>query len=304
MYKRLIMLLFILIIGVLTGCSNNRNSKEDTSTINVYYIDTKSLGLASEKYELIGTELSEQVDELLYMIKKSPENLTYKSVLPDKLTYVCELNKDNVLTINFDTTYNELSGISEVLSRAAIVKTLGQLEVIETIQFRVNGSPLIDSNGEIVDSMSVEDFVDNTNTNTNYKVKLYFANQEGDALIGYGTSINYTGTSSLEELAINKLIEGPKNIAMLSAIPEGTKLLHISKSDGICTVDFNEAFLEKVPDVKPEVTINSIVNTLEELPDINKVQFTIKSKTVETYGDDIDFDGLFERNLNLIKSTE
>ena len=298
------MLLFILIIGVLTGCSNNRNSKEDTSTINVYYIDTKSLGLASEKYELIGTELSEQVDELLYMIKKSPENLTYKSVLPDKLTYVCELNKDNVLTINFDTTYNELSGISEVLSRAAIVKTLGQLDVIETIQFRVNGSPLIDSNGEIVDSMSVEDFVDNTNTNTNYKVKLYFANQEGDALIGYGTSINYTGTSSLEELAINKLIEGPKNIAMLSAIPEGTKLLHISKSDGICTVDFNEAFLEKVPDVKPEVTINSIVNTLVELPDINKVQFTIKSKTVETYGDDIDFDGLFERNLNLIKSTE
>lgn len=304
MYKKLTMLLLILAIGLLAGCSNNPNSKEDTSTINIYYIDTKSLGLASEKYELIGKEPGEQVDELLYMIKKSPENLTYKSVLPDKLTYVCDLNEDNILTINFDTTYNELSGISEVLSRAAIVKTLGQLKVVETIQFRVNGSPLIDSNGEIVDSMSVDDFVDNTNTNTNYKVKLYFANQEGDALIAYATSINYTGTSSLEELAINKLIEGPKNIAMLSTIPEGTILLHISKSDGICTVDFNEAFLDKVPDVKPEVTINSIVNTLVELPDINKVQFTIKSKVVETYGDGIDFDGLFERNLNLIKTTE
>ncbi|MFT4142811.1 MAG: GerMN domain-containing protein [Mobilitalea sp.] len=304
MYRNLTMLLFVLVIGVFTGCSNNRNTKDDTSIIDVYYIDTKSLGLASEQYELIGSEPNEQVDELMYMIKKAPENLTYKSVLPDKLTYSCDYNGDNSLTINFDTTYNELSGISEVLSRAAIVKTLGQLDVIETIQFKVNGSPLIDSNGEIVDSMSVEDFVDNANTNTNYKVKLYFANQEGDALIGYETSINYTGTSSLEELAINKLIEGPKNIAMLSTMPEGTKLLHISKSDGICTVDFNEAFLEKVPDVKPVVTINSIVNTLVELPDINKVQFTIKSKTVETYGDVIDFDGLFERNLNLIKSTE
>ncbi len=303
MYKKLTMLLLVFIIGLFAGCSNNQNTKDDAAIINVYYIDTKSLGLVSEEYELIGSKPSEQVDELLYMIKKSPENLTYKSVLPDKLTYVCDLN-DNSLTINFDTTYNELSGISEVLSRAAIVKTLGQLDMIENIQFKVNGSPLIDSDGEIVDSMSVEDFVDNTNTNTNYKVKLYFANQEGDALIAYGTSINYTGTSSLEELAINKLIEGPKNIAMLSTIPEGTKLLHISKSDGICTVDFNEVFLDMVLDVKPEVTINSIVNTLVELPDINKVQFTIKSKTVETYGDVIDFDGLFERNLNLIKTTE
>jgi germination protein M len=167
----------------------------------------------------------------------------------------------------------------------------------------VNGNPLIDSNGDVVGRLTINDFVDNTEVSTNYNVKLYFANKEGDALIEFVTDINSTGTGSVEELVIKQLINGPTEIGMNNTIPEGTILLNVWKTDGICYVDFNEKFLEKIPGVNDEIVIYSIVNSLVELSDINKVQFLINNKVVDTLWEGIDFDISFERNLELIEET-
>lgn len=303
MKKLLFILTMLLLLSSLTACGGNDNNAEDASMVDIYYINSKTLSLVSEEYELIGTEVSDQIYELLHMIKKAPENLLYKSVLPDKITYSYTVNDDNSLTINFDTLYEELKGVEEVLCRAAIVKTLTQIDGVEFIQFNVNGNSLV-IDGDVVRTLTAEDFIDITDTNTNYRVKLFFANEEGNALIEFDTDINYTGNSSLEELTIEKLINGPTKLGMQNAIPEGTVLLNVSKNDGICTVDFNEKFLEKLPDIEEEIVIYSVVNTLVELPDINKVQFTINSQVKEIFWDDLAIDGLFERNLNLIEETE
>jgi len=287
----------------LGACSGRNNNANDKTVVNVYYIDTKTSGLVSEKYELINTEPEEQVKELLYMLKTTPKNLMYKSALPDKIVSTPSPITDKTLTIDFDSTYNDMTGYTEVLCRAAIVKTLCQIKGVEYIQINVNGTSLI-SNGDVVGTMKAEDFIDSIESNTNYKIKLYYANKTGNRLIEYDTYINYTGTTSLEELAVEQLINGPTKLGLYNTIPEGTVMLNISKNDGVCTVDFNEKFLDKLPDVDQKVTIYSVVNTLVELPDINKVQFTINSKVVKTIGEDIEFNTLFERNLDLIKETE
>lgn len=303
MKKLLSVLLMFTILGTLGACSSKNNSVEDKSVVKVYYIDSETSGIVSEDYKLISTDKEEQIGELLYMLQKNSENLVYKNILPDKITYTYDLSKDGNLTLNFDAVYNELTGVDAVLCRAAIVKTLCQIEGVDFIQINVNGSPLI-SNNDPIGPLKAEDFIDNTETNTNYKIKLYFANKAGDALVEYDTNLNYAGTSSLEELAVQKLINGPTELNMYDTIPKGTVLLNISKDDGVCTVDFNEKFLKRMTGVDEEVTIYSVVNTLVELPDINKVQFTINSKVVATLWDDFKLDGLFERNLDLIEATE
>ena len=54
--------------------------------------------------------------------------------------------------------------------------------------------------------------------------------------------------------------------------------------------------------VSRDATLYSIVNSLVELPDINKVQFSIDGQTMKYFGDsDIIFDVPLERNLDLIK---
>lgn len=182
------------------------------------------------------------------------------------------------------------------------MKTLCQIKGVDFIQINVAGNTLMDSNNMPVGTLKAEDFIDNIDTDTTYRVKLFYANKGGDKLVEFDTDINYTGSSSIEELAINQLINGPTRLGMYPTIPEGTVLLNVSKSDGICTVDFNEKFLNKLPDVDAKVAIYSVVNTLVELPDINKVQFTINSQVVKTYWEDVQIDTLFERNLELVET--
>jgi germination protein M len=67
-------------------------------------------------------------------------------------------------------------------------------------------------------------------------------------------------------------------------------------------VDFSEEFLEKRTNVSAEATIYSVVNTLVELSNINKVQFSINGEQVLLYNDTIDFGSAFERNLDLVHS--
>jgi germination protein M len=306
MKKQLAVILILLIALLLGACdkSNNDNDSEDKSVVNIYYLDSKSSGLVSESYELIGTEKEQQVEELLYMLKKGPENVVYMSALPESASIKeFSFNEEDQLTINFETTYSQLVGIPEVLCRAAIVKTLSQIEGVEYVVFNVNGQPLKEAD-KLVGFLTEEDFIDSTGTDTKTKVKLYFANETGEELVEYETSINYTGIGTLEELVLQQLINGPTEIGMQSTIPEGTTLLNVSTKEGICYVDFNEKFLEKLPNISDEIAIYSIVNTLAELQGINKVQFTINSEVVKTYREGTSFDVTFERNLNLIKGNK
>ncbi|HBZ63279.1 MAG TPA: hypothetical protein DEO89_01415, partial [Lachnospiraceae bacterium] len=54
-------------------------------------------------------------------------------------------------------------------------------------------------------------------------------------------------------------------------------------------------------DVSSGVVVYSIVNTLCELSDVSKVQFTIDGEQQETYGDIKNFTGSFERNLDMVQ---
>jgi len=303
--KKISVLILILLGLLLNACSSN-NEETDEDAIKVYYIDTRTSGLVDLQYDIISTETLEQVGELIYTLRLNPENPVYTSVLPDTVSEPAfVINEDMGLTLNFDSTYSNLTGIDEILCRAALVKTLSQVAGIEYIQINVNGNPLIDSNDEVVGPLTAEDFIDSTDAAIYNKMKLYFTNEEGTALVEYNTEINDdAGNSSMEELVINQLINGPTKLELYPTIPDGTVLLNVSTSDGICTVDFNEKFLDKLPNVSEEVTIYSVVNSLVELPDINKVKFTINNQVVETFWEETEFDVPFERNLEMIEATK
>lgn len=305
MKRHVAILLLLLLTTLLTACSNNKG-QTDSNSNKIYYIDSKSSAIVSEDYTITSKITQEMIQELLNMLKQPPKNVMFKNGLPENVSIkTTSITNEGRLTINFDSNYSSLVGIPEVLCRATIVKTLSQIKDVEYIEFYVNDQPLIDSNGVVVGLMTTQDFIESIESNTNYQASLYFANREGNGLIEYPTSINYTGTGSIEELVIKQLINGPTVIGMYATIPEGTTLLNVSTKEGVCSVDFNETFLDKIPDISNEVAIYSIVNTLVELPNrnISKVQFLINGEVVATYRENFPFDGFFERNLTLIEGS-
>ena len=88
---------------------------------------------------------------------------------------------------------------------------------------------------------------------------------------------------------IKLLIEGPKNEKQERLIPENTKLLKSYMEQDCVTLDFSAEFLnyDKTNEKTKENIINSIVETLTQLTEVNKVKILINgeqnAKFSETY---------------------
>lgn len=97
---------------------------------------------------------------------------------------------------------------------------------------------------------------------------------------------------------IEMLIEGPKSEKLEGTIPEGTKINKIEKKSDTLIIDFSKEFIEnhKGGEVQEKLTINSIVNTVTELTEINSVRILIDGEKDKSFKDEkINFVEEFKR---------
>ena len=294
-----------------TGCQ--KNSDEDYKGYYIFGLDANETKVAYEKYTPVSKNTEELVEEFLNKMSDKPEDVYMKKAVPDDVTidnYV--ISEEGSLSIYFNSSYGNYTGVPEILRRAAIVKTLCQVPGVEDVQFYVAGQPLTTSNMEAVGIMTASQFIDNTGGETSYKqnatLNMYFSDYKGTALVEVPVEITYDATIPLEQLAIEQLMKGPYSIeginkkSVLPTIPAGTRLNNVTIKENTCYVDFSSDFLNKRKSVTSDVAIYSVVNTLVELPAINKVQFSIDAGQVLEYSDSVGFGELFERNLDLVVS--
>ncbi len=294
-----------------TGCQ--KNSDEDYKGYYIFGLDANETKVAYEKYTPVSKNTEELVEEFLNKMSDKPEDVYMKKAVPDDVTidnYV--ISEEGSLSIYFNSSYGNYTGVPEILRRAAIVKTLCQVPGVEDVQFYVAGQPLTTSNMEAVGIMTASQFIDNTGGETSYKqnatLNMYFSNYKGTALVEVPVEITYDATIPLEQLAIEQLMKGPYSIeginkkSVLPTIPAGTRLNNVTVKENTCYVDFSSDFLNKRKSVTSDVAIYSVVNTLVELPAINKVQFSIDGGQVLEYSDSVGFGEPFERNLDLVVS--
>lgn len=294
-----------------SGCSGKDN--EEYTGEYIFCLDANETKVGFEKYTLQQNNPNDQIKELLKKLKTEPSDISLKKAIPDDVRideYV--IDDAGQLTLYLNAAYDKLSGVSEILRRAAIVKTLCQVDGVEGVQFYVSGQPLTDSNMEAIGYMTADSFIDNTGGETTYKQKatltMYFSDNTGKSLVEVPVDITYDATIPLEQLAIEQLMNGPYSIEgvnpdrVLPVIPKGTRLNKITVKDNTCYVDFSEEFLNKPQNISEDVALYSIVNTLSELSNINKVQFSINGEQVLLYNDSVDFGATFERNLDIVKN--
>ena len=139
-------------------------------------------------------------------------------------------------------------------------------------------------------------------------IRLYFANEDNTKLkmeIRYiETADAKKSASNLASVIVRELIKGPsEETAFKRTIPAEAKLRSpVSISGKVATVDMSKEFKTKHPGGKDaeRMTIYSIVNSLTELEDIQKVKFTIAGKAQKEYMGNFQFDSLFPRSTPLI----
>ena len=100
------------------------------------------------------------------------------------------------------------------------------------------------------------------------------------------------------ELLINLLIEGSENEKLKKLIPENTKLNSAEVKDGILYIDFSENFIkeQKLGKEQEEMILKSIVNTVTELTEVNKIAILIDGMQDREFPDgELKFDKVFVR---------
>lgn len=307
--KKFLTILFVL--SLLLGLSACGEEQVDPDRLyKVYYISNTETKVEAHDYVMQSDTPEEQFQELMECLSTMPDKLEYKAPLTMGFSVLGYKLEEGKLVIDLDEHYSELSFTTEVLVRAAIVCTMTQVSGVDSVELTVAGSQLYDSLNNLVGRMTAEDFINNMGSEINsYEtahLKLYFANETGDGLIAVERSKPYNTNISLDRLVVEQLIAGPSSSidGIYPTINPDTKPVSVVTKDGVCYVNLDETFLNQIYNVTADVTIYSIVNSLVELSNVNKVQISINGDTSGMYREKYSFTTVFERNLDLVTSLD
>lgn len=315
MWKKKKGLFFIgmfLLLSFVTACKNNSKDVPEYS-YQIFYVNRDNTALISQEYTTVNTDTETVIEELLTCLGAVPEKLEYNAPLAGNFSLIDYNLSDGQLQLNFDSKYKNQEMITEILMRAAIVRTLSQVKEVQYVSFLVESEPLTDASGSVVGVMSAENFIDNAgneiNTYEKARIRLYFANEEGSGLTAVTRTKVYSSNIPMEKLIVEEIIKGPDQNDSGSAgsgkaypvVNPDTKVLSVAVRDGTCYVNLDGNFSNQIYNVTPEVTIYAITNSLVELSNVNKVQISINGETNINYRENISLSAVFERNLDLVK---
>ena len=233
-----------------------------------------------------------------------PPDLDCLSAIPERIEKITYRVEENVLYLYADANYALMGAVEEILCRAALVKTLTQIPGIDYLSIYCAEQPITDAAGNPVGMLSASDFVDSirdVNSFERTELTLYFANEAGDALVKETRTVMRSSNTSMERLIMEQLIEGPESEGAYPTIPADVKLLNISISDSVCSINLDAAFLNNTLPVANDIPIYSIVNSLLELSTVNRVQIRINGSQDAMFRDQISLNTTFERNYEYIE---
>lgn len=301
-----VFLLIILMSGGLSGCSSTgENNKKSEDEIYVYYVNKEHTKLKAVKYRPEGTDPQSMAVNAIDRMNTTHEKEKCVVVKPEDVQILGITMKSNTLYINFASSYYDVNNVDELLYRSATVKTLTQIEGIDYVAFTIMGEGLV-LDGRTIGSMTNESFVDNTTSDINsfktVEIVAYYGDKAGTSLIPVKVEGVYDNNTSIEKTIIDQLINGPVDASYRRTVPSDLRLLSVNTGDGICYVDFDDSLITEAVGVSAEAELYSIVNSLIELSNVNKVQISINGDSNVKFRDSISLEYPFTRNLDIVSN--
>lgn len=293
---------FVGILLILCGCNNGNDNEAVQGDIYAIYksVDSK---LVTAEYITTNTDSATLVEEMLDKM-----GLINHSGVVDGSVYVLNSNISNkVAYIYFNSAYEKMDNINEVIFRAAVVKTLSQIKDVNYVYFYVDGRALTYENSQIVGIMSESDFIFDTDKNlqelSRATIDVFFSNMEGNSLVKTSLEVAYDKTVAMEKIVLEQLLLGPDDENTKVVLPSSVKVLGTSVREGICYVNFDSQFSSTNILVSQDVAFYSVVNTLCQLNNVNKVRIQINGDSSGKFGE-FKLDNTYEYNPDIVYKGE
>lgn len=305
------MLSAVIFCCVLGGCQVEVEEQSSVGTAGYYqyYLNADETKLLKESYIPENEAAQFMIEECMQKIGGSDSTEGRKRLLPEEVsadTY--ELGEDGVLSIDFNGKYSDMSRAREILARAGIVKTFTQIPGVRAVRFLVEGSPLTNSKGEVIGEMNADTFVsypgEDMDAYRNETFTLYFADKSGKRLIKEERKLYYRRNLPKERVVLEQLSAGPMNKGNYPTVPENLGINDITVADRICYIDLDRNFLDYAADMSPEISVYSVVNSVVDACEVDKVQISIEGNVEGLLLDDMELYKFYEKNEELVLNTE
>lgn len=302
-YILILSLIFSLLVQ--TGCK-----KKSEDGLVVYYINQQSTKLLTDPFNPKTDKEEEILVEMFDKLQSKPNDVDMFEAIPDKVSVIkTDIDtKTRTLTVNFSKDYDDIDKATEILTRAAIVLTLTQLDSVSYVDFLVDGQRLLNSDEEVIGPMSENSFADvsagsKITSSTKSDFTIYFANTDYSKLVPVKHTGRYLADASLETYIIKEIIDGPDSSEYNSTLSSDTKLVSAVTNDNVCYVIFGDDFEALNASYNADILIYSIVNSLVELPYITSVRISTSGTTPDGNNtfNGINLDDTFSKNLDIIE---
>lgn len=212
--------------------------------------------------------------------------------------------QDDLLVIDFSKEYSDMSKVREIMTRAGIVQTLLQVPDITKICFTVAGQALKNSRNEEIGEMTGKTFAEYSGKDTeSYRYDtftLYFADKSGKKLVKEVRNVYYRRSLPKERIVLEQLAKGPMEEGHYPTISEHSSVLSVITADKICYVNMNSAFREGTADVSEDIAVYSVVNSILDSCDAEKVQISVEGSMDGNFRESLPLYKFYEKNENLV----
>lgn len=132
-------------------------------------------------------------------------------------------------------------------------------------------------------------------------IKVYYPDENATGLVAVEKSIK--DTDNKYQAAVEALMAGTEKKGLANVFPKTAKLLQVTVSGKVAKVDFSRELQKNFVggSTGEEMLVGSVVNTLTEFPEIQKVQILVDGQEVETLSGHMDLSQPLPRMTELLK---
>lgn len=238
---------------------------------------------APEVRELHG--IDSDLDAILELYCAGPVSAELDNPLPPDAKVLSWELSEGVLTLHFNQSLSKLSGIELTVAAGCLARTFLELTDASALVLTADGALL---GGETELRMTLQELGlrDSSADQLPREHTVYYTTLERRHLVAHQVSLDPVGSEELPLRLLELLLTPPTGEDLLCPLPIGTRILSASVSDGLCTVDLSAEFESRRYFSLPAqcLSLLSIVNTLTELKEIDRVEFLVEGSVLIRYG--------------------
>lgn len=264
------------------------------SAFTIYFAKENGRYLVPETREAYLSENESPEAYVLRQLMDGPQRSDANKIIPEGTIVHSVDTKNGICVVNLSNEfYKKLEGdiYGSYLAIFGIVNSLTEIETVRVVQFMRDGNP-----AEHLGMISLEKpispydgAIDKSGiSRSELDINFSIYEKRSNKLFEIPVCITQSATKSIAESVIRNLLNFIPPQGFYNALPDGTLLLGVTMSGGVCEIDFNAKIAEDLTtEEDARRAIYSLVAALTQLDSIASVVITVEGETVSLGGIDL-----------------